>query len=205
VLKLASVPYSAFIRGGGLAAVLAGVLFAAWGFIHKDSAPASFTVLANALAFIVPLLFLLGLAGLYARCKGQAGWLGVTGFAFGCIGSAEGMVYTVVDLSFWYAYIAEKGWLSLLLDWLSLLLAGLMLVGIATIWTEALRRWGALLLTMGTFGWAYSLTDTGNAVEMRPGHVVFGILFSLSWVVLGYALYRTVDAAERDTTTLSTR
>ena len=107
----------------------------------------------------------------------------------------------VTDVSFWYAYVAGKGWLNLILDWQSLLLAGLALVGIATVRTKAIRPWGALLLTMGTLGWAYSLTDSGSAVETRPGHVAFGILFSLSWVVLGYALYRTVGAAERDITT----
>ena len=193
------------IRGGALAAVLAGVLFAMWGFVHRDNASAYFAAIANLLAIIVPLSFLLGLTGLYARCKGQTGWLGVTGYTLGCLGSAEGIMQGTVDWSFWHAYVAYETWLSLLLDWLSLLLVGLMLIGIAIIWTEDSRRWGALLLTMGTFGWAYSLTDTGNAFEMRPGHVVFGILFSFSWVVLGYALRRSVEAAEHDTTTLSTR
>jgi hypothetical protein len=184
-----------------LAAVLAGVLFAAWGYIHRENAPGYFTDIANTLAFIVPLLFLAGLVGLYARCKGQAGWLGVMGFTLGCIGSAVGIVRGVVDLSFWYSYVAGKGWLHLILDWLFLLLVGIALVGIATVRTKAARRWGALLLAMGTLGWAYCITDSGNAVETRVGHVVFGLLFSLSWVVLGYALYRTVGAADRHITT----
>jgi hypothetical protein len=180
-----------------LAAVLAGVSFVAWGFVHRSHAPLYMTIMANTLAFVVPLLFLLGLAGLYARCKGQVGWLGVTGFTLGCLGSAEGIVHGVADWSFWYARVAGKGWFYLLFDWLSLVLVGFALVGIATAGTEALRRWGALILTMVTFGWAYCLTDSGNAIETYTGHVVFGILFSLGWIVLGYALHWTVSTAGR--------
>jgi hypothetical protein len=178
------------MRGGGLAACLAGVLFATWGYVHKEDAPAYFGTIANTLAIVVPLLFLLGLCGLYARCKGEAGWLGVTGFILGCIGAAEGVVGGATDFPFLHAYLAGTVWFSSLLSWISLLLAGLALVGIATVGTKILRRWGTLLLAMGTFGWAYCLTDAGNAVETRPGHVAFGILFSLSWVILGYALCR---------------
>ncbi len=45
-------------------------------------------------------------------------------------------------------------------------------------------------LTMGLFGWAYYLTDLSEGIiELRLGHVVFGITFSLSWMILGYALW----------------
>src|SRR5918998_3878849 len=166
---------SAFMRGCGLAAGLAGVLFAMWGYVHKENAPAYFGTIANTLAIVVPLLFLLGLGGLYARCKGEVGWLGVAGFMLGSIGAAEGIVNGATDFPLWHAYLTGTVWFSALLDWLSLLLAGLALAGIAAVGREILRRWGTLLLAMGTFGWAYCLTDAGNAVETRPGHVAFGI------------------------------
>jgi hypothetical protein len=190
----------AVIRGGGLAAILAGVLFAVWGYIHRDNAPAHYTVVANTLAFIVPMLFLFGLAGLCSRCREQAGWLGLMGFGLGCIASTEGIVRAGVDMTFWYAYVPDKGWLYLILDWLSLLLISLTLLGIATIRTKVVRRWGGLLLSMGILGWAYCLTDSGGVIETRPWHIAFGMLFSLSWMILGYSLYWSVGAAKHDVT-----
>ncbi len=177
------------LRGCGLAAILAGVLFVVWGYVHRDGAPAYLTHIANTLGFVVPLLFLLGLAGLCARCKGRVGRPGIIGLGLGCIGSAGGIVRSVVDMSAWYAYVAGKGWLYLVLDWLFLLLAGLTLAGLAAIRTGSSRRWGVLLLAMGTLGGIYFLTDSGSALEMRAVHIVCGVSFGLGWVALGYALW----------------
>jgi hypothetical protein len=75
------------------------------------------------------------------------------------------------------------------IDWLPVLLAGLSLIGIAGLRTKALGALRDLPLAMAASGWAYLLTDAGGAFEMRSGHVVFGILFSLSWVALGSMLW----------------
>jgi hypothetical protein len=79
-------------RGRGLAAILAGVLFAVWGYIHGNDAPSYFTGIEDVLGFVVPLLFLVGLAGLCARCKRRSGRLGGIGFVLGFIGSGLGIV-----------------------------------------------------------------------------------------------------------------
>jgi hypothetical protein len=77
-----------------------------------------------------------------------------------------------------------------LVDWLLPMLAGLTLVGIATVETRTLRRLGALVLTMGVVGWIYYLTDSGAVLEARLVHVGSGILFGVGWVALGFALWK---------------
>lgn len=71
------------IRAAGLAAMVAGVVFAAIQPIHPADVLSSVTT--GAWAFIVSLklamcfLFLFGIAGLYARQVEEAGWLGLAG------------------------------------------------------------------------------------------------------------------------------
>lgn len=71
------------IRWAGLAAVAAGIIFAAIQPIHPPDVVASVTT--SAWAIIMPvklamcLLFLVGIAGLYARQADEAGWLGLAG------------------------------------------------------------------------------------------------------------------------------
>src|SRR5215212_7359497 len=74
---------------------------------------------------------------------------------------------------------------------LTWLLFGLSIVGLTTaVRGEALRSWGLLLLTMALSGWVYQITDDMNGiVDIRSIHVGFGLLFGLSWVGLGCALW----------------
>jgi hypothetical protein len=73
------------IRATGLAAIAAGVIFAAIQPIHPADVLSSVTT--GAWAFIVSLklamcfLFLFGIAGLYARQVEESGWLGLAGAA----------------------------------------------------------------------------------------------------------------------------
>jgi hypothetical protein len=181
-------------RLAGLEAVLAGVLFMAWGALDMAEAPQYIVPLMSTLAFIVPALFLAALISFYARIRKRwIGWLGTIGFALSFLGAGLGVIRSVSDLTLWYTFVASKGPLvHLLLDWLFWLLAGLILIGIATTKTRALRHWGVLMLSMGSFGWAYYFTDTGGILEARLLHVLAGTLFSLSWVGLGYALHRGI-------------
>src|SRR5215210_4606016 len=72
---------SSLIRWSGLAALVAGIIFAGIQPIHPPDVVASVTT--GAWAIITPLktamclLFLLGIAGLYARQVDEAGWLGL--------------------------------------------------------------------------------------------------------------------------------
>jgi hypothetical protein len=75
---------SSLIRWSGLAALVAGLIFAGIQPIHPPDVLSSVTT--GAWAIITPLktamclLFLIGIAGLYARQVEEAGWLGLAGF-----------------------------------------------------------------------------------------------------------------------------
>ena len=75
---------SSLIRWSGLAALVAGIIFAVIQPIHPPDVVAS--VSTGAWAIITPLktamclLFLIGITGIYARQVNEAGWLGLAGF-----------------------------------------------------------------------------------------------------------------------------
>src|SRR5215217_6872826 len=75
---------SSLIRWSGLAALVAGIIFAGIQPIHPPDVVAS--VSTGAWAIITPLktamclLFLIGITGIYARQVNEAGWLGLAGF-----------------------------------------------------------------------------------------------------------------------------
>lgn len=184
---------------------MGGVLFAAWGYVHGDEASPLYSATADVLAFVVPALFLVGLVGLHVRHRKYSGWIGRAGFALGFAGAAWGMAHAlVIGPSFWPLWFAlwstlapGKSWLPSLFGWFPLMLDGLVLAGIAAVHASgakkvpARRGWGRLLLLVGSLGWAYHFTDGGSGAfaEARLSHAVFGVLFSLGWVALGYALW----------------
>jgi len=72
------------IRGSGIAAMAAGIIFAGIQPIHPPAALASVTTdawaIINSLQTAMCLLGLLGMAGLYARQVKEVGRLGLTGY-----------------------------------------------------------------------------------------------------------------------------
>ena len=188
---------------GSLGAILGGPLFASWGYVHRESAPPHFDALANALSIIVPLLFSMGLAGFCAwrsrraeRICGEVGSvLALAGSILALAGCGLGFLYnlavvlSVTDTAERYGYAASQGWPPQLLDWFPWLLLGLTLIGMAYVRTEPLRGWRFLPLSMGTFGWVYFFSDFGSTNQMRTAHILFGLLFSLCWVLLGYLIW----------------
>ena len=181
------------LRSGAFSALLAGVLFATWGYVHRDDAPWYFDALATVLSFVVPALFLLGLAGVYVLCKGRVGRIGKVGIVLALSGSAMGVAYAVP----WSFFATREDWLSSvawldtpLVWWLQVFLAGLPLVGIAAFGTRNLRGLGTLLLVMGALGWLYYVTDAGAVLEARLAHIVLAALFSIGWIALGLALLK---------------
>ena len=182
--------------------MLAGVLLATWGYIHDEDMSWRFGIIEDVLDFVVPLLFLVGMTGLYALGKGWVGRLGGAGFILGGVGTAWGFLDGVFDVPlwyfFWHTYFPRQGWLLGAVNWVSFLSGGLVLVGLALIWTRALRRWGDLVFGMGAVGLVYAFTETGDATATRLVHVAFGVVFSLGWVTFGYALFRSVGNRQSD-------
>jgi hypothetical protein len=72
------------IRWAGLAAVVAGIIFAGVQPIHPPDVLSSVTTgewaIITTLKTAMCLFFLLGIAGIYARQANKAGWLGLAGF-----------------------------------------------------------------------------------------------------------------------------
>jgi hypothetical protein len=75
---------SKLIRWSGLAAIVAGLIFAGIQPVHPADVTASVTTGAWAtiitLKFVMCLLFLVGITGVYARQAERAGWLGLAGY-----------------------------------------------------------------------------------------------------------------------------
>jgi len=72
------------IRWSGLAAVVAGIIFAVIQPIHPPDEVASVTTgawaIITSLKTVMCMLFLAGITGIYARQVNKAGWLGLAGF-----------------------------------------------------------------------------------------------------------------------------
>ena len=75
---------SSLIRWTGLAALVAGIIFAGIQPIHPPDVLSSVTTgewaIITTLKTVMCLLFVLGITGLYARQVNEAGWLGLAGF-----------------------------------------------------------------------------------------------------------------------------
>ena len=183
------VAYTIFLRSSGVGAISAGMLFVVWGYIDKPHIPPYLEAADAVLSFIVPALFLVGVAGLSILCKSQGGVLGWMGLILALGGPTWGVVDSIADVDPLYAFFAKLRLSPYLIGWLLPLLCGLTLVGIATVGTRTFRNVGALPLAMGVFGWIYYLTDSGSVLEARLVHVGFGLLFGLGWVALGVALW----------------
>jgi hypothetical protein len=170
--------------------MLAGVLYAVWGYLPQDSLE-TVVFVRSVLPIVVPLLFLLGLAGLRARCLGQAGWLGEVGFVLGFAALVwGGVVRLFLDKTPLYKYFVREGWPPWLSNWFAWLVISLIVVGLAIARTKALRGYGALSLTLGSFGWLFFSMGSGGVIETHLGRITFGALFCLGWMALGYTLWK---------------
>jgi hypothetical protein len=181
-----------------------------WGYADREGAPWYLDLAVLALSIVVPLLFLVGLGGIcirvHVRGRVQADWLSLVGFVISFAGAAGWLATGVMEAPEIYRWLGQRDWspgvaqecemcllqkLSLLLiSPLTWLFVGLSIVGLATIRNGVLRNWGFLLLALAVFGWVYQLTDDQTGiVHLRSIHVMFGILFVLNWMLLGYALW----------------
>ena len=185
--------------------MLGGVLYSAKIFWDTTiyGAPLHLADVTDTLFFVVPLLLLLGLAGFGARYTERYGALGKTGLLTGLSGLAVAVIGSLGGI--WIESLQLVFWLGF-----RFLCIGLVLMGIATIRVRALPRgWNAVPLILGLLGlgralfafFAATMGVTGLEAPEAQGPVgdflslwagtfssVFGVLFGLGWVWLGYIL-----------------
>ena len=207
---------SELLRWSGLAAVLGGVLFFAkilWEM--AGVVPLNTTDITDTLFFVVPLLWLAGLSGFYARCAERYGPLGNTGFMVSLGGLAVGTIGSLIGA--WIEPLRLAYWLGF-----RFLCLGLVLLGIATIGARALLDGRSILpLVLGLLGLGraffmfFAVTRGVTLFEAPEGQgelgsflaswagtltSVLGVLFGIGWVLLGYALWAgKIDETTRPT------
>jgi hypothetical protein len=199
---------SNLIRWAGLSAVVAGIIFAGIQPIHPPDVVSSVTT--GAWAIITPLktamclLFLLGIAGIYARQANRAGRLGVAGFLLFSLSwalqtafvfaetfilpllatDAPKFVDGVLGMSSGRASEVDLGALPALYALVGILyMLGGLLLGIATLRAGILPRRAAGLLAVTA-----TLTP---AAALLPHHIqrLAGVPMGIALAWLGYALW----------------
>ena len=164
---------STLIRWSGLAAVVAGIIFAGIQPIHPADVVASVSTTAwhiiTPLKFAMCLLFLVGITGIYARQVKEAGWLGLAGFVLliftwwlqaafvfaeafvapPLASKAPTFVDALVGISYGHTHGMDLGVMPTLYAVMGLtyMLGGLVF-GIATFRANILPRWAAGLLAV---------------------------------------------------------
>lgn len=208
---------SGLIRWSGLAALVAGLIFAVIQPIHPPDVVAS--VDTGAWAIITPvktamcLLFLFGITGIYARQVDEAGWLGLAGFLLLIVcwwiqtafvfaeafiapplaATAPGFVDGYLGISYGHTGGIDLGALPAIYGLMGILyMLGGLVFGIATFRARVLPRWPAGLLAV-----AAALTP---AAALLPHSIqrlaAIPVALAIAW--LGYALFseRRVHASD---------
>lgn len=175
---------SNLIRWGAMGAVLAGVAFLVLSLLSiAISGPSPFFDAGFVIAW---LLTVPGVVSLHAAQKERYGLLG----RVGSVSLVAGVLANTLGLVPLAAGDESLFWLSFPVGAL-LLLAGFLLLGIATLRAGVLPRWCGVALIV-----ALPLVAVAGAVfgapidEDYPGVVVMGLI----WLALGYALWARIGA-----------
>lgn len=171
-------------RFGGVVGVLAGVLLIAHGLIlillqpHFWAASSFSDYLSIALTSITFLVLVGGLVGLHARQAGRCGKLeGLEKISF-FLAVLGATVAAVSNFAEDWLHIPFMGWVFIASAFI--LLFGLLLLAIATLGANVLPRWYGWMLLVGSLGILL------NNLLANGGMILFG----LTWIVLGYALWK---------------
>lgn len=184
------------VRLGGLAAALGGVLWGAKAFHDRNDAPPWPTDITDTLLFVVPVLFLVGLAGLHARYGGRLGadsvvWLGAG--ALGLAASIAGLLTMTLEAG--HSWWGEISWQMFVLGYFVTNLS-LLLFGITVVRSGALGRWSGLPLATGVLGLlTIAISDPANSgLGVYPSLAVW-MLYGLAWTVMGCVLLVERDSS----------
>lgn len=197
-------------RVSGLAAILAGVLFAVIQLIHPadqiESVNTSAWFVTHLLTFLFPVFGILGLTGIYLHQATRAGYMGLLGYLalFGafvlmiCFGFYEAFVAPgVVQEAPQYVMsaltVVEGGagpkYLGALYQVNGVLyLLGGLVFGIATLRARVFSWWGGGLLILAIVS---ILSAAVLPFMARPSAVVFGVSFMALGVLLHFNISHT--------------
>ena len=170
-------------RLGGLASILAGVLFALGTVASYNTTTGSNALSwAEDLFILTPLLLLAAVGGLWAYCRGRTGRLGDVALKVSLVAFAAGSV------SLFMIQWIEDLWFGFVLGTMVGLLA-LAVAGIAIIRTRALGSWSVLPTILSVYGIFALMTGDPPYNTFSPTvGLVLWVLFGLGWVLLGIAL-----------------
>jgi hypothetical protein len=171
---------------------MAGLAYGAAGYLHKPGLSGYTSALVSGLSVAVPVLLLGGLLGLRYRLllASERSFTRGAGFVLGCLGAMLGVIVALIVALGWERTLFELA--DLRLWWWAPLLAGLTLMGLSALPSEAQRRLGALVLVSGGLGWVSLLADPAfpaAPMPVRSVHVVFAAAFCLSCVLWGGMLF----------------
>ena len=181
----------------GPASILAGALFAAKTVYDRNDAPPWPTDITDTLVFLVPLLWLVGLAGLYARSQERAGRLGRIGLGLALIGTGMAVVGSV-SMSI---FALDALWVVFAFGLLAQF-AGLVLGGIGIWRVKVMGKASALPLIIGMLGllMVFANPDDPNvsgdiAGLLRLARLASALMIGIGWIALGYLLWSERDGA----------
>jgi len=191
------------IRWSGLAAVLAGVLYALGALLHPvgetlASVNSPSWIPSHLVYWVSAMLMVFSLVGLYARQAAKAGWLGLVGFLLALAGTAFAgsiffMASTVLPLvaagsPSVFGQVMPPPAFAVVVLGVGFVL-GYLLFGVATIRAGVFPRWSGSLLIIGVLLFTISemslLDPAISHLVVTLGDVLFGI--GLAW--MGYALW----------------
>ena len=179
---------SSLIRWSGLAAIVGGALWVAKVFYEMNDETVYARDITDYMFFVVPLLLLAGLTGLYAlggRGSGQRGDGGLIGFFLGILG----LVAISVSFGLWTLGMVSDVLWGILLGLLPLAL-GLLMLGGSIIESGALGRAKALPLVLGFVSIL--------ALAMPPWNIAGVIVWASlggGWILLGIAIWASGSRA----------
>ena len=168
-------PSSTLIRWGGLAAVVAGVLFIIVSLINLAALivgrDPSAVLVRTTIVQIAGAVLLFGLVGLYFRRSDELGSLGLLGFVFAFFGTAFALTGNI-----WANLLAEVGWA---------------LFGIACLQARVYPRIAAIVLIIGALLTALFIALLLGNLSGILGYlaVAASIIFYVAVAWLGFSLF----------------
>jgi hypothetical protein len=166
---------SSLVRLGGLASMLAGVVFLVDEILGLMN-PAPYLDVMFVVAMLLMLAGMIGFHALQQGNYGRLGWVGFYAVVVGVLALVLGLVLLLSGSTalLWLLPVATLA-----------ILVGFALYGVATLQARVLPRWCGVGFIVGLPVWWVVSVVLGN----EYGGSLGGMLFALLWLALGYVLW----------------